>query len=331
MKHIFSLILLVCAALYVHAQGAYISKVYEYRPAPGQFINTLPAYEEGDSEATMIAKVEEQIVGRVGSTNYICLGAWGGYVTFGFDHPLVNVPGEYDLLVYGNAFKSGEPQDGIQFGSPEPGIIYVSGDENGDGLPNDTWYEIAGSMHEQAIRGYEVTYLNAGDGEDIPWTDNQGGSGYVARNQYHQQPYFPQWCTDRRLTFCGTILPQNITETGRAYMYDYGYADNWPNNEDRAKIKLDWAIDADGQPAGLTHVDFVRVQTGVMVDWGVSGEMSTEVCGAEDLHPLAPMPTEDALDCIPASKAQKIMQNGQLIIFRDGCSYDVLGRTLPRN
>ncbi len=31
-------------------------------------------------------------------------------------------------------------------------------------------------------------------------------------------------------------------------------------------------------------------QTGVLVEWGVSGEMSTEVCGAEDLHPDANIP-----------------------------------------
>lgn len=318
--------LFLCPLL--RAQSAYINKVYEYRPAPGQFINMLPVYAEGDSEAEMIAKVEEQIVGKVGSTNYICLGAWGGYVTFGFDHPLVNVSGEPDLLVYGNAFRSGEPKDGVQYGSPEPGVVYVSRDDNGDGLPNDTWYEIAGSVAAEANRNYQIAYANAGADQDIPWEDNLGGSGYILRNTFHQQPYFPLWYAEPIVRFAGTLLPQNVTETNRAYMFDYGYADNWPNDDERAKINLDWAIDADGQPAHLRYVDFVRVQTGVLVDWGVSGEMSTEVCGAEDLHPEAPMPVEDALDQISTPETEKLLRNGQLIIRKGGVYFSVLGSTL---
>lgn len=321
------LLLVLCAfaCLIARAQEAYISKVYEYKPAPGQFINVLPEYEDGNTEADMIRKVEEKIVGQVGSTNYVCLGAWGGYVTFGFDHPLVNVRGEYDLLVYGNSFKSGEPQDGVQYGSPEPGIIYVSVDENGDGLPNDTWYEIQGSATEEANRSYEATYINAGADEDIPWTDNQGESGYVRRNQFHSQAYYPLWYTGNRCAFQGTLLAANISETGRAFMYDYGYADNWPNDDERAKIKLDWAIDADGQTVNLKYVDFIRVQTGVMVDWGVSGEMSTEVCGAEDLHPNA---SATGLDRSKAEKATKMLKNGRFCIVKDGKEYDVLGNRI---
>ena len=32
------------------AYSPYITKVYEYRPAPGQFVNELPRYTEGDTE-----------------------------------------------------------------------------------------------------------------------------------------------------------------------------------------------------------------------------------------------------------------------------------------
>lgn len=328
MKHYLCILTLLYFCACACAQSAYINKVYEYKPAPGQFINVLPEYEEGDTETNMIAKVEAKIAGQsVNSTSYICLGAWGGYVTFGFDHPLVNVSGEYDLLIFGNAFKSGEPKDGLQYGSPEPGIVYVSRDENGDGLPNDTWYEIAGSMANETTRAYELTYVNAGAEEDIPWMDNQGESGSIKRNQFHTQPYYPLWCTESRISFSGTILPQNLTEAGRAYMFDYGYADNWPNDDERAKIKLDWAIDAEGQPANLTYVDFIRVQTGVMVDWGVSGEMSTEVCGAEDLHPNAPMPA-DAVENTATKKAEKVLIDGRIIIRKEGKKYDILGNRL---
>ncbi len=335
MKRFIFVAILSCACVLAHAQvSSYINKVYEYKPAPGQFINVLPLYEEGNTEADILRKVEERIVGRVGSTNYICLGAWGGYVTFGFDHPLVNVEGEYDLKVYGNAFMSGQPQDGKQFGSSEPGIIYVSQDTNGDGLPNDEWYEIAGSMADSAIYNYAIQYTNAYL-EDIPWMDNQGEAGYVYRNNYHIQPYFPQWITSPKLDFSGTILPPNVVQTPgaaapRAYAFDYGYADNWPNDDERSNIKLDWAITASGELAHLKYVDFIRVQTGVMVDWGVSGEMSTEVCGAEDLHPNAPLPIENAIDNLSTSQQHKYLLNGQIVILRDGVLYSILGNTISK-
>ncbi|MDE5762803.1 MAG: hypothetical protein K2H68_04780 [Bacteroidales bacterium] len=88
------------------AYSPYIARVYEYRPAPGQFVNLMPVYENGDTYADMLKKTEESI----GGTNdvMISLGAYGGYVTFGFDHSVVNVPGQYDFKIYGNAFYSAE-------------------------------------------------------------------------------------------------------------------------------------------------------------------------------------------------------------------------------
>ena len=39
----------------IWANSPYISRVYEYRPAPGQFVNTMPEYEPGDDAAAMAA------------------------------------------------------------------------------------------------------------------------------------------------------------------------------------------------------------------------------------------------------------------------------------
>ena len=67
----------------------YISTVYEYCPAPGQFVNAMPEYREGDTAETMRQKAEEAIAGKMQSG--VSLGAYGGYITFGFDHTVVNV------------------------------------------------------------------------------------------------------------------------------------------------------------------------------------------------------------------------------------------------
>ena len=120
-------------AMAVQAQnGKYISQVYDFMPAPGQFVNEIPEWEEGDTEATMLAKVGEQIIGGT-SNGMISLGGYGGYVVFGFDHPVVNVLGERDFMVYGNSVYDSVDKNYV---SGEPGIVMVSVDVNGNGKPD---------------------------------------------------------------------------------------------------------------------------------------------------------------------------------------------------
>ena len=76
---------------------------------------------------------------RINQTAYVSLGGFGGYIIVGFDHSIVN-DGDYNIAITGNAFD----------GSSEPGIVWVMQDENGDGLPNDTWYELRGSEYGKA-------------------------------------------------------------------------------------------------------------------------------------------------------------------------------------
>lgn len=45
------------------ASCPYINKVYEFKPAVGQFTNGLPMYVEGDTYADMLAKANKALVG----------------------------------------------------------------------------------------------------------------------------------------------------------------------------------------------------------------------------------------------------------------------------
>ncbi len=68
-------------------------------------------------------------------------------------------------------------QETLFDGSSEPGIVWVMQDENGDGLPNDTWYELRGSEYGKAEtwQDYAVTYHKpTGIQLPTPWTDNHG-------------------------------------------------------------------------------------------------------------------------------------------------------------
>ena len=312
------LLALLLVATNAVAQSPYINKVYEFRPAPGQFVGVLPAYEEGDTEQTMAEKASACLANN--NREVISLGGYGGYVIFGFDHPVVNVPGEYDLQIDGNAFyaASNPNQTTRPGGSAEPGIVMVSRDVNGNGLPDDPWYELAGSEYYKPTthRDFAITYERpAADHQATPrpktpitdstfvhWTSSLGTEGYVEQNSYHRQNYYPDWITEDRMTFTGTLLPQNaVDESGKGtyyvlYCYDWGYVDNHPNGTTLSQFNLDWAVDAKGNSVFLSRIDFVKVYTAVCQQAGWLGETSTEVAGAEDLHPTATTDLEDGLD-----------------------------------
>ncbi|MCM1484364.1 MAG: cell surface protein [Muribaculaceae bacterium] len=282
----------------------YISQVYEYCPAPGQFINEMPRYDEGDTSDDMTRKVQEAISGT--NDVMVSLGAYGGYVTFGFDHTVVNVPGQMDFRIWGNCFYELLQPD-RKGGSCEPGIVMVSYDVNCNGLPDDAWYELAGSeYHSHGTRhGFTMAYhapdpdrVIAGDDtgtiEDkfyIRWAGSDGTQGYIPKNIFHTQDYYPAWVGTDKLTFTGSLLAPNaedISGIGTYYVlysYAWGYADNHPNDyADLNSFDIGWAVDANGVPVSLPGVDFVRVYTGVNQYCGWLGETSTEICRAQDLH-----------------------------------------------
>ena len=287
----------------VAEHSKYIQAVDEYRPAPGQHVNENPDYEEGDTPETIARKCTELIANN--ERHLISLGGWGGYITFHFDHSIANVPGERDFAIWGNAYQ--EFLNLVYGGINEAGIVQVSQDVNGNGLPDDPWYEISGSCDEDSIGlvdyDYEITYQRNPMG-DIPWTDNRGGSGTIDRlDRWHTQEYYPQWLPDG-LTFRGTRLPRNNWDYSAIVSQDvsqyywvlisfrYGYADNHPNtlsdyetpNVEGCGIDISWAVDEQRRPVSLRFIDFVRVYTGLNQKSGWLGETSTEILGAEDLH-----------------------------------------------
>lgn len=284
--------------------SAYISKVYEYCPAPGQFVNEMPRYEDGDTYETILQKVEESISGT--NDIMITLGAYGGYVTFGFDHTVINVPGEKDFRIWGNCFYELLQPD-KKGGSAEPGIVMVSYDTNCNGLPDDEWYELAGSEYysKDTRHAYSITYRRPDPNREIVadednslddiyyigWSDNAGQKGYIAKNIFHNQDYFPKWINSDEITFSGSLLPNNAEDiSGNGsyfvlYSYPWGYVDNHPNEyADLNSFDISWAVDSDGNPFNLPGVDFIRVYTGVNQYCGWLGETSTELSRAQDLH-----------------------------------------------
>lgn len=281
----------------------YISNVFDFLPAVGQFINEIPEYENGNTASVMLQKARESLVG--GNSTMVTLGGYGGYVVFGFDHTIPNMNGR-DFKILGNAFFASDANDS-RSGSCEPGIIMVAYDRNKNGKPDDNeWYEIAGSEYfkNTTVKNFNIIYFKPNenkppvpgsefwqaDVEYIKWQDNLGNNGFKTRNAFHSQSYYPLWLSGSSYSFTGTKLQNNFYDqsgTGNYWVgksYEYGYADNAPNTDEASNIDISWAVDKSGNYIKLPGVDFVKVYTGTNQEAGWLGEVSTEVAGAYDLH-----------------------------------------------
>ena len=262
------------------ASASLFSEVVEYMPAPGQFIGDMKTAGFTGEELTS-DDAATYAEGRLRQNNWVSLGAFGGYIVVAFDHSVENNNGA-DIAITGNSFE----------GSSEPGVVWVMQDENGNGMADDTWYELAGSETGKGttIQEYEVTYYRpTSSGMPVGWTDNNGGSGtvdYLA--SFHNQPsYYPTWVTQGSYTLRGTCLEaRNYDSSGNGSLwvqpaYDWGYVDN-ASNRDCAdgvnSLDIDNAIDILGKPIKLEYIDFVKIQSAVQSKSGWVGELSTEVC-----------------------------------------------------
>lgn len=301
MKNYFVAAFCAFSALSAGANSPFISEVFDYVPAPGQFIHLIPEVTDGMSREQVLEAAARQLVGNE-RPGMVSLGAFGGYIVFGFDHPIANVEGEYDFKIYGNAMKS--LGSGVDT-SAEPGIVMVSVDTNGNGIPDDEWFELRGSAHDKAFANFTIRYSRPSQtetAENIAWTSNDpdSPSGIITLNDFHTQSYWPGWIEGEVLEFSGTRLPGNARNDNGTWVlspFDWGYADNRPDfvnvngnmepNPEAPGFNIDNAVDADGNSVRLTAIDFVKVYTAVNQTCDILGETSTEICGARDLHFVA--------------------------------------------
>ena len=265
-----------------------VAKVLSYLPAPGQYINE-------NYTATTMQEACAFALTRIKDGKYVSLGGFGGSLVVGFDHSIAS-DGDYNFAVKNSVYSN----------YSEPGIVWVMQDENGDGLPNDTWYELKGSEYglDCTVQDYAVTYYRPSTpGKPVSWTDNHGGSGCVDYLvAYHKQDYYyPLWVKENVYTLRGTRLEArnyDKSQTGTYWInpdYGWGYADNYSPVDmlpERATgitagcnhFKIADAVTFDGKPANLQYIDFVKVQTGLNAKSGWLGELSTEVMDVIDFN-----------------------------------------------
>jgi hypothetical protein len=239
------------------ASGLKALTLHDFVQAPGQFVGKhggfLSSGSPGVTEAAVLAG-DQALLASMAGEKMFSLGRFGGDIVYGFDHSVDNAQGP-DIRIEGNAFTNWN----------EPGTVWVSRDDNGDGKANDTWYELRGSLAgtPAEVRRYAVTYLRpTGTNTGGTWIDNLGGSGVYFKH------FPPQFSGD--LTFAGTKLDVD-------YRIDYP---DYVDTVSASKFDISDAIQADGSPATLQYIDFVKIQCAVLEEAGIFGEISTEVVTA---------------------------------------------------
>lgn len=261
-----------------------VDKVYEYQPAPGHQVNgyiiTGRSFPDGCTHEqacdTVLSHFERQWM--------TSLGGWGGYLVAGFDHSVPRNDTKPDLCIKGNPYDY----------QSEPGIIWVSQDVNGDGLPNDLWYELAGSEYgtRNHTTGYAMTYYRPQHPHmGVAWKGSGGESDYIPYMSYWNPAdyYWQDWQRDKEtLTFFGSMLESNVSYSNGVSSlppYAWGYADNLGEDYiEGTRGRMGYydirrARTWDGKPAELEYIDFVKVQTAITGHTPNLGDASTEVYG----------------------------------------------------
>ncbi len=287
-----SLVILFLMITLLPLRAQYIAEVLEYVPAPSQYMNTVP-WSAPSSPASIVG----------GINGSLSLGGFGGYVIFRFEEAVKNDPDHpfgVDFTIFGNPMPNWS----------EPGIVSVMHDANGNGLPDDTWHELAGSDHNfsSTVRNYAVTYENpeVDSATDVPWTDNLGNTGYISANSFYSQPYYPLLDSFPGIpadsyTLSGTMIRSTVDTAYTTGVYSlkraFGYVDNQfrgkapytlPDNPFTPAVEnaggdafdISWAVDADGNYVALDRVHFIRVHSAVNDGAGWLGQISTEITGA---------------------------------------------------
>ncbi|MCE1155963.1 MAG: hypothetical protein LWW91_07575 [Bacteroidales bacterium] len=260
------------------AAPVYLSEVFEYVYGPGQ-------------HASLAQPLDTQYLtgNPEHHDGWLYLGGYGGYVVAGFPREIKNEEGpDFEVIAMKGA-------------APEPAVVFVMTDANGNGRPDDSWYELKGSLTDETLRNYTVTYFKpAASTENIRWEDSEGGSGELKSffGAAHSAGWWWPHSTSGTVTFTGSRLPaiyENNPANGGdfwsvpANRVQWGYAENNQGTDYDASSGSNWldisnAVDAAGNPVQLASIRFLKIQSAVFQQAGQTNEVSPEIRGARSKY-----------------------------------------------
>lgn len=312
-----SALLLALAADGADAQFA--SRVVDYHPAPGQFVQN-PAF---NNPARALGPPVGGGTTDGDETKCVTLGGFAGTLTLAFDSPVLNDPKNplgLDCIVFGNAFWPGA-DSGRRWA--EPATIEISLDANANTLADDAWFLIPGShiaipaAHWQGQTWdddpIDTTFPPSSlswipPGESGLWTtwgfrlpsdpfesglvlDNPNGPGELDEGVWGYAELSPTLLLgdlDADNDIDDPMLPPARFYTVPDDPFRVGID---PGSGGGDAFDIAWAIDvATGAPARLPAFHFIRITNAANVVFPVFGERSPEIAGVADVAPALDAP-----------------------------------------
>lgn len=238
------------------------TSVIEYDPAPYNSINT---YVIKNRNKTTVMKELNDMLKEGGkfkdialeyeSRNGLPIGCMGGSAVLGFDHTVVNVPGEDDFKI------------GAEVDPGMAGVVYVAYDKNKNGLPDeDEWYELKGERYgtkydtPNAYTKYFAPHDFNKERKILRYNieDGFGKSGTIrGRNPfpgYDDQGNYMEGSGWRKPPFTLYYKAVGANEDHWGYLCKLPGRDNMFNIEN--------AVDEKGNGVHLLGIDFVKVVSG---------------------------------------------------------------------
>lgn len=111
------------------------ARVVAFRQAPGLHARN-PAFSLSGNASKLLDYPDGGGSLAPNNDSLVSLGMAGGWVVLEFDPPLADRPGA-DFIVFGNAYYQGGDRSRVW---QEPGTVWVSRDENGNGAADDAWH-----------------------------------------------------------------------------------------------------------------------------------------------------------------------------------------------
>jgi hypothetical protein len=225
-----------------------VAYCFDFLPGPGSLLGAYPItdFSEYSTEESVRQRSQDKLDGKPVETgpywNGWSLAYLGGYLITGFDHSVEKRPGGKELRIYGTSM-------------PEPGVVWVMQDSNGNGKPDDVWYELKGSLYNDpnwSKHRYAITFFKPRLYGGTMWKDNEGHSGFAG-------PY-PYSVKGPSITFVLSV----VDAYGAPGYVDAGTID----------FNIADAVQADGAPIDLAFIDFVKVQCAIPDPLASGTEMS---------------------------------------------------------
>lgn len=307
------------------ADSPFAVRVLDFDPAPGQFVNVQAFNNPGRALGAPVGGG----INDGNDTSVVSLGGFGGSITLGFDHTVLDHPLNpmgLDAIVFGNAFwVGGDPER--HWG--ECATIEISLDENHNGIADDPWYLIPGSHIDDPPAMWRVQR----------WDDNIGDDRYP--------PAFASWIPPGRRgvwdtaahrlpddPFRGPVMTNPLEGTGDEGVFAYADytptlilgdldaddvvedpdispADFYTVPDDPLTVGITpgsgggdafdiaWAVDPEtGEPVALPGFDFIRITVAVNAVNGPFGEVSAEIDAVADaaIDPIGDADLDEDID-----------------------------------